>query len=87
MPQENFYRGLTLDEALEKMATHHHKQRTRHISQFESSLLHAAVDMLRTHRRMLNSPIERINYPDINGLTGKIIPNIPPGQIVPDSRL
>lgn len=46
MPRRAEYEGLTLAEAIRKVADHHFASRTRHLSQDEYELLVRAADVL-----------------------------------------
>ena len=46
MPRENYYAGMTLDEALARMAEFHFDPDTRHISAYEHELLLRAIEAL-----------------------------------------
>ena len=46
MPTLEHYRGLSLVEALRRLADHHSEARTRHITQHERRMLHEAADWM-----------------------------------------
>lgn len=46
MPRADYYKGLTLAEALRALADHHGAPRTRHITADETALLYRAADRL-----------------------------------------
>jgi hypothetical protein len=46
MPRRAEYEGLTLAEAVRKIAEHHFASRTRHLSQDEHELLIRAADVI-----------------------------------------
>jgi len=56
MPGADLYTGLSLADAVERLAEYHHAQETRHISQYEFELLMRAVDELRRSGPGLNGP-------------------------------
>lgn len=46
MPQETYYEGLLLGQALRKFGDYHGDPKTRHISQYEHSLIERAADRI-----------------------------------------
>ena len=46
MPTESYYAGMSLAESLREFADHHGKKSTRHITQFEMSMLFDAAELL-----------------------------------------
>jgi hypothetical protein len=46
MPRRTEYEGLTLADAIRKIAEHHSAARTRHLSQDEYELLSRAADVI-----------------------------------------
>lgn len=48
MPGRDFYRGLSLEEALRTLADHHFESENRHISKFEYQLLLRAADLIKS---------------------------------------
>lgn len=46
MPTLEHYQGLSLVEALKRLADHHSEARTRHITQDERKMLHDAADWM-----------------------------------------
>lgn len=49
MPGPEFYKGMTVAEALRALTEHHVHEETRHISGFEDELLHRAATRLQKY--------------------------------------
>jgi predicted GIY-YIG superfamily endonuclease len=48
MPKQTFYAGLSVPEALRRMAEHHYHVDTRHISEYEYELLVQVAEALKS---------------------------------------